>query len=645
VPRVPHPAWLDSKVSQLNDRLQQKSITSMFKPVPPKQLTAGPVDIEDIGGQKKGSKRPVVHSRRRLGASKPSVKDKDDAANDEAKAARVELSKESFGDWLKQKKALWRRKRKEHRVLRPSNDASGGSTEAGSKRRKTVTSMEGFVREAAHALTHSEWQVVEIHEMSHQDGRGSPGSSGEMVMWVVVGKDSLQKIHVTVPRIVYISARYEIKNVSTEIMGFKKVDKNLPHGRSTTFVYEVTMPEYVYRNKQWIQGLQPVDEKLEQGDCLESVYETGTPLLSRALNELGCVSRVNKEFAKGQLKTSYSLTELSRVDRPLQGEYLHNTLSYKRLFLYTRLNPKSKTGLVALFVMEGGSGDFRKSSGEEGSSIDITRPSQSSPLSFDVSSACHLWVVKPGSSKGQRNVSTRHCETLFSALLEKIQDSYDPENDYACISPNSSCHFTSLKFVDKENDAIEGANEVIRSYSKGSNGPTIICLNSSKPVVQLRRYMNIFSSFPVVPLPFPPGPAHSPSMSTLPALNWEQPAIHLCLEAYLYMNVISWPNRVSYARYGQLPVGNMGEDENLALYDVGLSRLIQKNRTLSWCSPIPGQSDSGIDFVPSSDGVAFPGIETSGQLSNQDEIWCDDDELVSPVIRRQGEYKVLTFFS
>ena len=640
VPRVPHPAWLENKVTQLNDRFQQRSITSMFKP---KQLEVGSsLDIEDIGRQMETGKRPVVHRRKRstiVGQKAGSEEGEEKTQKED----RVELKKENISIWIQQKKALWRKKLSERKRQRLSIEGGSSAVEALSKRRKAV-SMEGFVREAALTLTHSEWHVVEIHETSSYDSRGgtTAGSSGEMIMWVMVGKDSLQKIHITVPRIVYISAHHPLKNVSSDIVCFKKVDKNLPHGRSAAFVYEVTMPEYVYRNKAWIEGLQPLDESLEQGDCLETIYETGVPLVVRALNELGCVSKVNAGMLKdGPRKgqKSYSLMELTRVDRPLEGEYLHKTLSYKRLFFYSRVNPKTKTGLVALFVMDGGSGKYQSSGDEESSSQDITRPSQAAPGSFDLSAACHIWVIKPGSTMGQKNVSKKHCENMFSMLLESIQESSGENDDYACVSPDSSCQFSSLNFVDRESDALEKANDVINAYSRGNNGPALVFLNSSKPALHLRRYMSTLNSFPVIPMPFPPGPAHNASMSTLPALNWEQPAIHLCLEAYLYMNVVSWPNRISYARYGQLPIGNFGEDENLALYDVSLSRMIAKNRTLSWGSPIPGRSDNGMDFLPSSDGGTFPDIESSGQIASQDEIWADDDDLVSPVIRRPGCYR------
>jgi DNA polymerase epsilon subunit 1 len=159
--------------------------------------------------------------------------------------------------------------------------------------------------------------------------------------------------------------------------------------------------------------------------------------------------------------------------------------------------------------------------------------------------------------------------------------------------------------------------------------------------MQLRRHMSSFSSTPVVCMPFPPGPAHNPALSTLPSLNWEAPAIQLCLEAYLFMTVISYPKRVSYARYGQIPLGNLGDDENVALYDTSLSRLIEKNRALSWASRVPGKPDVGENFVPSSDGGTFPVVDAGSVLYSQDDIWEDDDELVSPVIRRPGVYRAV----
>ena len=250
--------------------------------------------------------------------------------------------------------------------------------------------------------------------------------------------------------------------------------------------------------------------------------------------------------------------------------------------------------------------------------------------------SCAIWVVKRNIEK---TISSKQCDSMFSQLLDTIQEAAGLDSDYACVSPDSKVKVSSLKFVDSEELAFAGANEAINSQFKSSHGATFILLNSNRPSSQLRRYMSTFGSFPVISVSFPPGPAHDPNLSTLPSLDWEQPAVQLSLEAYLFMMVVSYPKRVSYCRYGHVPLGNLGADENTTVYDVSLSRLIQKNRALSWASLTPGRPDVGVNYMPSPDGGTFPSNDASPTQYSQDEIWGDDDELVSPVIRRPGCYR------
>jgi DNA polymerase epsilon subunit 1 len=307
-----------------------------------------------------------------------------------------------------------------------------------------------------------------------------------------------------------------------------------------------------------------------------------------------------------------------------------------------RVNPRTKTGLIAFFAISGGSGALSGRGDAEHPELDVTNPSKSGQGTFDVSASCHLWIVKPGSSKGQKNVSLRQCEGAFSQLLATIQEAADLESEYACVSAASSCVVSGLKFVDREDLAYSAANDTINAYVKSNNGPTFLLLNSSRPSLQLRRYMPALNSLPTILLPFPPGPDHNPSMSSLPALNWEQPSVQLCLEAYLYMGIVSFPKRVSHSRYGNLPVGNLGDEENFALYDVGLARMLQKNRALLWASPFSGRPDLGASFIPSSEGKIRPSIQMARALSvDHDDVWGDDDELVSPVVRRPGCYRTI----
>jgi DNA polymerase epsilon subunit 1 len=646
VPRVSHPDWLHSKVQQLNDKFQQQSILSMFGSKK-KVTTSGtgeaertdtpvPMDIEDIGGSRQNSsatRRPIVHSIKRIG-KRARTPEPDEKGDEMEMEERVELSKEkeNFQSWLKQKKQVWKKSRKEKQVLRIQVERERTSGKIESREKKRMTSLEDFVKEANLSLSQREWQIVEIREMTSLDtGKKRRPSSGEFIAWVMVGGDSLRKIQISVPRTVYISTTQEVSCNLTEMIDFRKVDKHLPHNKRARFLYELTIPEFVYRNKNWTSSFVSTNGKPTNGQTLlDAIYETGTPLMTRALMELGSVSKLKGSDSK---RNVISLTDLKRVDKPTEGVYLNDKVSYRRCFLYVRMNAKSRSGMIALFAIEGGSGT------QNTLGNDVTAPNKDGSRSFDVSATCQLWLITPG-AKVHKNLSLTRCDEIFSDLLATIQDAADLDSEFSCVSHASKCSFSSLSFVETEEAAYAAANEAAANHLKSNGGPTFMLLNSSKPTSHLRRYMPSLNALPVILLPFPPGNDHNPATWTLPSLNWEQQLAQLCFEAYLYMGVVSYPKRVQCARYGNLPVGNFGEEENFILYDVSFSRLLQKNRSISWASSEPGRPDLGASFFPSSGGIVRPSFQlfTSADVSSE-EIWSDDNELISPVIRCPGSYR------
>lgn len=626
VPRIEHPAWLTSQINVVNDRFQQQSIKSMFQNFP-KNTDKKPVirDIEDIQGPPKLSKQAIVRTHRP--SHRPSIVP---ANNSDPSNLRLELTKDCFPEWLKQKKAAWKNSRIEKKDVHRSrtNDPTDG-------RPKKSKSVQGFARDAAISLTHNEWQIVEVREMSSFDSLQTT-SSGEFMIWTMVGTDAIQKVTVAVPRIIFLSTHVEARCVSDDIFYFRKVDKHLPHSKTARFLYEVSMPEHIFKSRNWINGIQPLRSDDKTDSLVESMFESRTPLLTRLLCETGSVCKLRPNAVRSKNKT-YSLEDIVRVDRPIEREYLHSALSYRQVFLYVRINQKTRSGIVALFITESGSGSFNKLNTE----VDLTRPAKSSQSSFNTSATSKIWIVKPNSRNSQRNISLKQCETLSKHVLQKIHESQGADAEYACISQESVVNVSSLNFVDAEELALAGANESINSDSKSNPGAILLLLNSTKSVSAIRRHMSTFSGFPVLSMTFPPGPAHDPVNSTLPALNWEQPALQLSLEAYLYILVVSFPKRVSYARYGHVPIGNLGGNENVVLYEVCLSRLIQKNRALLWANPSSGRPDLGMTILPTTTGATFPAQESGSSLSIQDEIWSDDDELVSPVIRKPGCYRTI----
>lgn len=108
--------------------------------------------------------------------------------------------------------------------------------------------MMGVLRGAALSRHHEEWQIIEV--------RDSTASSGELVVWFLINGNSLQRVQLTVPRILYISCRRELPVASvSKGMIVKKADRQLPHGKQATHLYEITMPEWYFRKCQWKEQL------------------------------------------------------------------------------------------------------------------------------------------------------------------------------------------------------------------------------------------------------------------------------------------------------------------------------------------------------------------------------------------------------
>ena len=640
VSRVEHPSWLNSKVKKMKDTLKQSDIRSMFGRIQSYEGTSNAitkpsamvVDMEDIGNPQQAiGKRPLVHYSK----SHRRNSDKDTPLSEETKR-RMDLHKDNFQDWLKQRKNQWRKSRHDR--------AKSSGKGIGQEKRPRTTTLEGFVREAAMTLEQNEWHILEIRDMSGYDGVGS--SSGDFSVLAMVGKNTLQKATISVPRTVFISAKAELTTeANSPFEDFKRVERILPEGQVPSFLYQISMPEHVFRRTNWLTHIKPSSQgngRLE--DVVEKMFESGVPLKAVAMAELGSVARLK---TSNTTRKKYVLSDFARVEKPSEGEYLPASISYRRFFLYVRIHPRSKTGIVALLTINGGSGSFSSSQKSEDDTIipnhvDITRPANSGHTNiFDIGGDCRIWIVKPKQRNSQRSLSVKQCEGAYKTLIRTICESAQ-DTDYAAISQSSDVGISSLNFVATEELALAAANEVINNASRSGSGASMLLVNTSKPMESLRRFVSTIGSLPTIDIPFPPGRAHDPFSSSLPPLHWEEPAVRLCMEAYLHMMVVSFPKKMSYARYGQIPLGCISADENFSLFETSMTRILRRSRGISWASTFTGKPDVGVD-VRSCVKRGFGCSELSSQQHSfsQDEIWGDDDALLSPVVRRPGCYRAI----
>jgi hypothetical protein len=132
----------------------------------------------------------------------------------------------------------------------------------------------------------------------------------------------------------------------------------------------------------------------------------------------------------------------------------------------------------------------------------------------------------------------------------------------------------ALTFLDREQMALAAANEVISSYAKLS-WTVALCFCSW---IAASRCSNFDIQFHLV---IRSPSYHFHSLLVLPIihswglyqLSFGNLQLFSCVWGqYFFMNAVSFPRCVSHARYGHVSIGNLGNDEALALCDVSFSR-------------------------------------------------------------------------
>lgn len=614
VPRLPHPEWLQRTVRRLNDRYQQKSITSMFGPASKVKMLAKKKEIGDIedmiANGSAGPIRPVVHRRKTVKTPGQVEENIDDIE-------KTELSSDTFQDWLARKKKVWNFKERRKRGRAITNravDFTGASVDAQSKKqKKTVGSMEGFVRDAAQSLIQSDWHIIEV-----RDNSDSGSSGGDITVWVMLQNGSLQKVTITVPRSFYVNCKNEIKEASSNGMTIRKVEKHLPHNKVPTHLYEVSMPEHVFRSNEWLHHF-----KSENGDSeIISFFELEAQQSLKSILRMGCICRVNRSLNGN--KSKFAVSDLKKVSQSIGVKYLNPEVSFKKIFFYERMNSRSGIGMIGLFVLDS-------------STTDLLNDGK-----IDLSCQSFVWIVKPGGEKSQHNVSRKMCETIFAELLQAIQEQTkdDEDSKYGSFSMESDCAVKSLSFTSEEDGAYRGVQEVLNMYNQGNNGPTLLLLNASKSTNHIRKKIPTCNLFPIVALPPPPGADTFDTSIT--SLNWERDYVQNSFESYFHMLAESFEKQVDHARYAEVPIGNLGNDPIISSYDTMFSRVLEKNRAISWAGNNPGNPDLGIDYLSVLPGSSVFGL-INGHSSDIDsnDIWREESESYSPSICYPGAYRTV----
>ncbi|KAH3960225.1 DNA polymerase epsilon catalytic subunit [Parastagonospora nodorum] len=559
VPRVPHPDWLDRRIRQKEDKLQQKKMTDMFSKKP---LTTGDAnvannklsgDLEDFGAakvsqaqsqMKKGIVTKMVAKRKE---PEPAVPVQTDPY---AALPKVMPSiTNDYSGWLMYQKQKWKiqaQARKRRRQLfgeKPvdSNDAIGT-----------------FFRNQAQSLFISTWQLVQLRPTE---------TPGEVKAFVLIDK----KIHilkVIVPRQLYLNLRSEdLPDVSISGCSVEKVvNHTLPNGHPSIHLFKLEMSEQTYVHEAANISI------LFNHPSVEGVYEKQVPLNIRAILELGssCTFDESQKGVLGKgLEQGFDLSALRRV--PSQKTYLADaSMSY-------------------LYVYHVSSGDRHIYAVFSTSKNDA-----------------HIIIQnKTKDAQGMPNV-----DRIYSDALRRRMEGNQGEPWQTMIDYQDSVHFKTTMVTTRRKALLE-LGDVVKKMKADETKPIIVVMQSPNQAL-LSHDIPILKDLPILPL------HPDETDKQLPPLGWQAFIAKRLVSHYLDLG--SWvAHLLELSRYGDIPLCNLESNDPRFLIDVAYARRLQKERVILWWSGQAKPDHAGYekdDILGPLETVEMPSINNAGTYSS-----------------------------
>ncbi|CAJ0596065.1 unnamed protein product [Cylicocyclus nassatus] len=488
VPRVPNPDWLDNKIKNRFDAIRQPRITDLFQKRPPGEKS--PVTNEYgkryHNNQEQVDEEPVREEDKENMPKKQKALATTSAAN--TAIVRKTLAHDGFDEWLRYLKKKWR-------VLKVSSMRS--------RREKSSTMVERMISSTREAMRDRTWQILSIDETQ---------SPGIFNLWVAL-EGRMDRFQLRVPRLVLINEKEPIE-------GKEVVRRVLPHQKIVHYLYE-----YSITGNTEQKLMEEINVKL----CcsrVEGIYESQTPLMFRALTQIGCLCRPVAPPMGGV----YSLETLKMI--PLsagQTSYLSNDLIHT-VFLYrftqdTRqvwavIDTESSTG--SFFIVQRG---------------DLTMP----------------------------NMDRIYAQTFLEEKDQLVSNAIQP-----AIKFNTK-HFRVVAEAEKE------INKAIRLSREATAKPTVSCLLvDEEPRLMMKRLVNL-NLFPHVRIH-----VQEPH-ALLNVMEWQRVVAKRICKHY-FNSFIYLKDYADWARYLHVPIGSVPSDAGLFGLDLLFARHLQRTGHALWAS-------------------------------------------------------------
>ena len=347
------------------------------------------------------------------------------------------------------------------------------------------------------------------------------------------------------------------------------VTQSLPRGHRQRYLYEVRIPESRFKRNE-----KSLSNFLTHPD-LEGVYELGVPLKMRAVLNLGCVVKVSNDVVKERRRHKqkfknepYSIDDLEFLTTA-KYEYLDTAnlaYAYRRAYMFHSQTADGRRGAVGLFIVDPTTRENTKHLAED----DPGR------LASAYRASAHVWLAEPSTSGGRPNL----------ARIWKEYTGGETNLDFP------TCSFT-LASVRTPAAALAAASSKLSDLTRDTRsggGPTLAQIESPLDSHELLLRMPVLHEMPMISM------RANTSDSMYPALSWQRFATQRMLQRFIVANGW-WEDRLDYARYAHIPVGNFGYDVPAFVADVFFSRLLRRQDHLLWMSrtslPDLGHGESG----------------------------------------------------
>jgi DNA polymerase epsilon subunit 1 len=559
VPRVPHPEWLDRRIRQKEDKLQQKKMTDMFSKMPLAKGDANVAnnklsgDLEDFGAaklsqvqaqMKKGIVTKMVAKRKE---PEPAV-----AVQTDPYAALPKVMPsitQDYSGWLMYQKQKWkiqRQARKRRRQL------------FGEKPVDTSDAIGTFFRNQAELLFISTWQLVQLRPTD---------TPGEVRAFVLIDK-KIHMLKIIVPRQLYLNLRsedlpdVEIKGCSVE----KVINHTLPNGHPSIHLFKLQMSEHTYVHEA------DSISALFNHPSVEGVYEKQVPLNIRAILELGCNCTFDESqkgvLGKG-LEQGFDLSALRKVSSKMT--YLADApMSY--LYLY------------------------HVSSGDRNIYAIVSTSKHDAHIIIQNTSK---------DSQGMPNV-----DRIYSDALRRRMEDNHGEPWQTMIDYQDDVHFKTT-MVTTQRKALLELDDVIKKMKAEEGKPVVVVMQSPNQAL-LSHDIPILKDMPILPL------HPDESDKQLPPLGWQSFIAKRLVGHYLDLG--SWvAHLLELARYGDIPLCNLESNDPRFLIDVAYARRLQKERVVLWWSGHAKPDHAGYekdDILGPLETVEMPYINNPGTYSS-----------------------------